>query len=67
LFAGKLIAENKDQILSPITEFSAWIEENPEIAALMEDEEFKDQFEAALEQRLKDKYGEDYENVEDLE
>ena len=67
LFTGKLIAENKDQILSPITEFSAWIEENPEIAALMEDEEFKDQFEAALEQRLKDKYGEDYENVEDLE
>lgn len=67
LFAGKFIAENKDQFLSPITEFSAWIEENPEIAALMEDEEFKAQFEATLEQRLKDKYGEDYENVEDLE
>ena len=53
--------------MSPITEFAAWVEENPEIAKLMENEEFKTQFEDMLEQRLEEKYGEDYENIEDLE
>lgn len=67
LFAWKFIANHKDQILSPITEFAAWVEENPEIAKLMENEEFKTQFEDMLEQRLEEKYGEDYENIEDLE
>lgn len=67
LFVGKLIAENKDEFISPITEFSAWVEENPEVAALMEDEEFNEKFQSTLEQRLAEKYGEDYEDIEDLE
>lgn len=67
LFVGKLIAENKDEFISPITEFSAWVEENPEVAALMEDKEFNEKFQSTLEQRLAEKYGEDYEDIEDLE
>lgn len=67
LFVGKLIAENKDDLISPITEFAAWVEENPEVAALMENGEFNEKFQSTLEQRLAEKYGEDYENIEDLE
>jgi hypothetical protein len=53
--------------MSPIAEFSAWVEENPEIAALMEDDEFSDKYEAAIKERLQEKYGEEFSNIDSID
>ena len=63
----KFIVQHKDQFMSPIAEFSAWVEENPEIAALMEDDEFSDKYEAAIKERLQEKYGEEFSNIDSID
>ena len=63
----KFIAQHKDQFITPITEFSAWIEKNPEIAALMEDEDFSDKFEETLQQRFQELYWDKYSDVDSID
>lgn len=63
----KFIANHKDEFMNPITDFSARVEENPNIAALMEDDEFSDKFEKALEQRLQEKYGKEYSDINNID
>lgn len=60
LFIGKFIVNN-------VTDFATRIEENPDVAKLMEDKEFNDKFNEILEQRLSEKYGENGENIENIE
>ena len=63
----KFIVQHKDQFISPISEFSAWVDENPEIAALMENEEFSDKFEEALQQRLQEMYWDKYSDIDSID
>lgn len=63
----KLWDEHKDQILTPVTEFSEWINNNPEIAALMEDEDLSDEFSEILKEKLEEKYGNNYSDIKDLD
>lgn len=63
----KFVVQHKDQFVTPITNFSARVEENPEIAQLMENDEFSDKFEAAIQQRLQEKYGEKYSNIDSID
>ena len=63
----KFVVQHKDQLINPITDFSARVEENPNIAALMEDEEFSDKFGEVLEQRLQEKYGEEYSGINSID
>lgn len=62
----RFIVQHKDQFINPINDFSARVEENPEFAKLMEDEDFSDKFEAAIQQRLQEKYGEKYSDINDI-
>lgn len=66
-FIWKVWNEHKDDIVTPITDFATWVDENPEIADLMKNEEFSDKFNEVLEQRLSEKYNEDIKDVEDLD
>ena len=63
----KFFAQHKDQIINPMTEFSARVNENPEIAALIEDENLGDKFESILKEKLEEKYGNNYSNIQDLD
>jgi len=63
----KFVVQHKDQFVTPITNFSARVEENPEIAQLMENDEFSDKFEAAIQQRLQEKYGEKYSDIDSID
>ena len=63
----RFIVQHKDQFMNPINDFSARVEENPEFAKLMEDEDFSDKFEAAIQQRLQEKYGEKYSDINDID
>ena len=63
----KFVIQHKDEIISPITEFSTRINENPEIAALMEDENFSDKFNEILKEKLDEKYGNNYSDIKDLD
>ena len=63
----KFFVQHKDQIINPMTEFSARVDENPEIAALMEDEDFGDKFESILKEKLEEKYGNNYSDIKDLD
>ena len=63
----RFVVQHKDQFVTPITNFSARIEENPEIATLMDDEEFSDKFDVAIKQRLQEKYGEDFSNIDSID
>lgn len=63
----RFVVQHKDQFVTPITNFSARVEENPEIAQLMENDEFSDKFEAAIQQRLQEKYGEKYSDIDSID
>ena len=63
----RFVVQHKDQFMNPITDFSARVEENPEIAQLMENDEFSDKFEAAIQQRLQEKYGEKYSDIDSID
>lgn len=63
----RFIVQHKDQFINPINDFSARVEENPEFAKLMENEDFSDKFEAAIQQRLQEKYWEEYSNINDID
>lgn len=62
----KFVVQHKDQFMDPINEFTARVEENPELAKLMENEEFSDKFEEVLEQRLQEKYWKEYSDINDV-
>ena len=66
-FLLNLWNEHKDQIITPITEFSERVEANPEIAALFDDEKFSEIFEETFEQRFEEKYEEDIKNIENID
>ena len=63
----KFVVQHKDQFVTPMSEFAAWVDENPEIAALMEDDEFSDKFEEALQQRLQEMYWEKYSDIDSID
>ena len=63
----RFVVQHKDQFINPLTDFSARVEENPEIAQLMENDEFSDKFEAAIQQRLQEKYGEKYSDIDSID
>ena len=63
----RFVVQHKDQFINPINDFSARVEENPEIAQLMENDEFSEKFEAAIQQRLQEKYGEKYSNIDSID
>lgn len=64
---SKFVVQHKDDLINPITEFSEWIEANPEIAELMENEEFSNKYEEAIRQRLQEKYGEDFSDIDSID
>lgn len=66
-FLLNLWNEHKDQIVTPITEFSERVDANPEIAALMEDEKFSEIFEETLKQRFEEKYGEEIKDIDSID
>ena len=63
----RFVVQHKDQFMNPITDFSARVEENPEIAQLMQDEDFSDKLEVAIQQRLQEKYGEEYSDIDSID
>ena len=63
----RFIVQHKDQLINPVTDFSARVEENPSIAAMMEDDEFNEKFEKALQQKLQEKYGEEYSDINNID
>jgi len=63
----KFVVQHKDQLVDPMKEFSARIEENPEIVALMENEDFSDKFDTVIKQRLQEKYGEKFSNINNVD
>ena len=65
--AWKFIFQHKEQFMNPITDFSARVEENPEIAALMENDEFSEKFDAVIEQRLQEKYWENFSDIDSID
>jgi hypothetical protein len=66
-FLLNLRNEHKDQIVTPIVEFSERVDANPEIAALMEDEKFSNIFEQTLKQKFEEKYKEEIKNIESID
>lgn len=67
VFWWLFVARHSDTLISPVTEFSNFIKENPEYAKLMKDEQFSEKFEEILEQRMTEKYWEDYKNIDNLD
>ena len=65
--AWKFIFQHKEQFMNPITDFSARVEENPDIAALMENDEFSEKFDAVIEQRLQEKYWEKFSDIDSID
>ena len=63
----RFVVQHKDQFINPLTDFSARVEENSEIAQLMENDEFSDKFEAAIQQRLQEKYWENFSNIDSVD
>ena len=67
IFIWRFVIDHKDQLMSPLTEFAARVQENPNIATMMNDEEFSNKFWEALEQRLQEKYGEEYSEINNID
>lgn len=65
--AGSFVMKHSDVLVTPVTNFAAWVEENPEIATLLKDEKFSEQFEDLLENKLEEKYGENYQDIKDID
>jgi len=63
----KFALQHKDEFIDPIKEFYVWIEENPETAALMENDEFSEKFDAVIEQKLQEKYGEKFSSIDSFD
>lgn len=63
----KFVVQHKDQLITPISEFSARVDENPEIATLMDNEEFSEKFETAIKERLEQKYGEEFSGIDNID
>ena len=61
------VVKHSDVLVDPIVDFSAWVEANPELTTLMQNREFSDQFKEILDQKLKERFGEDYDDVEDVD
>ena len=67
LNVGRFVVNHKDELISPITQFSNWVDENPDLVELMKDEEFSAKFETAFKAKMQEKYWEDYENVNSVD
>lgn len=61
------VVKHSDVLVEPVKDFSAWVDANPDLAALMNNDEFSDKFEDLLDKKLKEKYGENYDTVEDFD
>jgi len=61
------VVKHSDELINPIIEHSSWLQKNPDIVSLMQDDDFNEKLENLLMDRLEWKYGEDLDNVEDLD
>lgn len=62
----KVWNEHKDEFINPVTDLVARVDENPDVAKLMENKEFSDKFNELLEQRLSERYDENAEDSENF-